>query len=65
MTVAANMQLVGANTVNLALEEMVSRGQIASTSITQHFERWVPILQRDCEIDYRKYVDFTLRRQFG
>ena len=46
VTFTANMELVSANTIDVALEEMVARGQIASAPISQHFKRLAPILYR-------------------
>ncbi len=65
MACTANVELVSADTIDIALKEMVARGQIASAPISKRFEWLDPILDRAGVIDDCKYVDFALRGQFG
>ncbi len=57
----ADMKLVRTNPTDVAFEETVAGGQIASTAVTKFFQGLFPLLHRAGEIDDRKYVNFIFR----
>jgi hypothetical protein len=60
-----DMKFVRPNAGHLAFEEMMARGQVASTSIAQLSKRPAPLFNRAGNNDHSKYVDFAFRGQFG